>query len=89
MSKPLSASELQSLIEKSITSYKSFLDTLTSDPSNMSALKKASLISYWMFDYLRMLRNEDAFDSSKLLKYRRGDVLSVNFGYRLGSELGG
>lgn len=89
MSKELTNEELNSLIERSIEQYTKFLRELSSDAEDKTSRKKAGLISYWIFDYIRMLRKEKSFDGTSMLKYRRGDVLMVNFGYRIGCEFGG
>lgn len=39
-----------------------------------------------MFHYIS---SEDTFDSTRLLRYRRGSVIRVNFGFNVGKELGG
>lgn len=51
--------------------------------------KKANLISYWLKDYINYLSNEEAFNSSNLKHYNRGDVIKVNLGFNIGNELGG
>lgn len=89
MSKALTQEELKKLINKSIEKLNNFLDELKSDTKDKKSFKKAGLIAYWIIDYVHMLRQEKTFDSNKLLKYNRGDIISVNFGYRIGSELGG
>lgn len=54
-----------------------------------SEIKKADLISYWIKDFAQYIEREDTFDSKKLLRYSRGDVIRANFGFRVGKELGG
>lgn len=51
--------------------------------------KNAALLTYWLFDYLRYLQMEDTFNPRFNIKYQRGQIVYVNFGYRIGSELGG
>lgn len=52
--------------------------------------KQAVLLSYWYEDYERFLRKEEHFKSqNRYFKYKRGQILFVNFGYRVGHELGG
>lgn len=51
--------------------------------------KKSANFVYWLRDYLRYLKNEDKFNPAYNIKYRRGQVVYVNFGYRIGKELGG
>lgn len=89
MSKKLTEEELSKLINKAKSDLDTFINDLKKDPSNEKSYKRATLIAYWIIDYIKMLREEKKFDSTKLLKYNRGDIVCVNFGYRIGSELGG
>lgn len=57
--------------------------------SDTRKLKKADLIAYWVEDYSRYLNKETNFDYSKIMRYRRGDIIQVNFGFNIGSEQGG
>ena len=54
-----------------------------------SQYKKAALLSYWLRDYLHFLQTERDFNPSFNMAYQRGQIVYVNFGYRIGSELGG
>ena len=49
--------------------------------------KNAALLTYWLRDYLQYLKRENSFVPS--MTYRRGQIVYVNFGYRIGRELGG
>lgn len=89
MSKELSTAELESLIKKCIDNLNSFMNDLSSDDENKQNKKRAMLLAYWIIGYVRMLKSEKTFDSKKLLYYKRGDIVSVDFGYRIGSEFGG
>lgn len=51
--------------------------------------KNAALLSYWLRDYLHFLKSEQSFNPKFNIKYKRGQIVYVNFGYRIGSELGG
>lgn len=51
--------------------------------------KKAQLISKWIKDYCNYIYFEDKFDPKKNISYKRGDIVKVNFGFNIGSELGG
>lgn len=59
------------------------------DSADDKEIKSADLLSYWIEDYVRFLRKERTFDSSKLIRYRKGDIVKMHLGYRLGSEEGG
>lgn len=52
-------------------------------------LKKADLLSYWINSFATYIDYETAFNPKKLLSYKRGDIIRVNFGFRVGAEFGG
>lgn len=52
-------------------------------------LKKADLLAYWLENFSNYLLDEPRFDYSKIPSYKRGDVISVNLGFNVGSEQGG
>lgn len=56
---------------------------------NDKSIKIVQTISYWLMDYVKMLEYEDAVEEMKYKKYKRGDVIKVNFGHRIGREHGG
>lgn len=85
MSKLLTIDELKELINGAIYCAKALFSTLLNRKEN----KKASLIAYWVKDYTKYIENEDDFNPNRLLRYKRGDVLQIEFGFRIGSELGG
>ena len=51
--------------------------------------KKQKLLAYWISDYARFLGKESDFDPQKLISYKRGAVVKVHLGFRIGSEEGG
>lgn len=51
--------------------------------------KRAAIFVYWLNDYIEYIRTEATFNPHKLINYKRGQIVFVNFGYRIGSELGG
>ncbi len=51
--------------------------------------KKADLIAYWIESYSKYLVSEERFDYKLIPKYKRGDVISLDFGFNVGSEHGG
>lgn len=57
--------------------------------SNDKHLKKANLLSYWIKDYVRMIKFEENFEPTKNIAYKRGNLVKVNFGFRVGAEYGG
>lgn len=54
-----------------------------------SNLKKVQLISKWLTDFSNYVMFEDKFEASRNIAYKRGDIVKVNFGFNIGSELGG
>lgn len=57
--------------------------------SNPKHKKKANLIAYWIEAYSKYLIKEERFDYSSIPKFKRGDVILINFGFNIGSEHGG
>ena len=74
--------------KRAIRSLNNMLERLINDSSDKH-LKKANLVSYWIQDYVRFIQFEDSFDPTRLLSYKRGDIVRVNFGFRVGAEFGG
>ena len=52
-------------------------------------IKKVNLISYWLKDYIKYIKDEKNFNPINLKTYERGDIIKVNLGFNIGSELGG
>lgn len=73
-------------IEKLVGDYKSLLCAYA---DKEETYKRAALLYYWLRDYRNYISNEKAFSSKYLPCYRRGNIINVNFGFNLGSELGG
>lgn len=68
------------------------LDTLLQDyvkRDEYKYLKKADLLAYWIEDYSKYLYQESGFNYTHIPRYKRGNIISVNFGFNVGSELGG
>lgn len=51
-------------------------------------IKKVNLISYWLRDYIKYIKDEKNFNPINLKTYVRGDIIKVNLGFNIGSELG-
>lgn len=51
--------------------------------------KRAALFVYWLDEYLKYVKAEKSFNPSHNITYKRGQIVFVNFGYRIGTELGG
>lgn len=52
-------------------------------------IKKVNIISYWLKDYINYIKEENDFKPINLKTYERGDIIKVNLGFNIGSELGG
>lgn len=46
-------------------------------------------ILQWINSWIYYLSYEDTFEPSKLMTYKRGDIVHVNFGFNIHNELGG
>lgn len=46
-------------------------------------------VSQWLSSWIYYLSTEKDFDSNKLMTYKRGDIVHVNFGFNVHNELGG
>lgn len=46
-------------------------------------------VSQWLSSWIYYLGTEKDFDSNKLMTYKRGDIVHVNFGFNVHNELGG
>lgn len=46
-------------------------------------------VSQWLSSWIYCIAAEKEFDSSKLMTYKRGDIVHVNFGFNVHNELGG
>ena len=57
--------------------------------NDYTLLKKTDLISYWLETFSDYIGSETTFDSNKLIRYNRGNVIRVNLGFNIGKELGG
>lgn len=86
MSKHLSKQEIIKNKKKSIIQLNDLLESYISDKEK---LRKADLLSKWLKDYVNYLKFEDIFDPKRNISYKRGNIVKVNLGFNLGSELGG
>lgn len=60
-----------------------------SNSKNQKDQKKATLLAYWISDYVKFQKQENNFDPKKLIRYKRGQIVQVHLGFRVGSEHGG
>ena len=83
---PTNKEELKNEINSTIEEYKDLLINLTDNPNTY---KKSALLYYWLRDYKNYIKNEDTFDPKYYPEFYRGSIVNINFGFNLGSELGG
>ena len=77
--------DIQRLIADALQALRDFLnDCLSSNDTREN--KRAFLLSYWIKNYIQMLRHERP---QSYRRFQRGDVVKVDFGFRIGSEHGG
>lgn len=81
--KILNEEELMQHIDNAISNLKNVIINFKN-----SNKKRAILLGYWISDYASYVSQEDTYQYPKY-KYERGDVVQVNFGYRIGREIGG
>lgn len=88
MSKNMSCEELKVHCEEAVKGIKDLLDEFSQ--SNMPKMvKRAMLIAYWVKTYVQYIKKEDRFSPESVYRLKRGSVVRVEFGYRIGRELGG
>lgn len=88
MSKTMSTEELVEHCRNAVTGLNELLLTL-SESQRTKMKKRAMLIGYWINTYVKYIRGEDSFSPESVYKLKRGTVVRVEFGYRIGRELGG
>lgn len=74
-------SRYEDLRDNALLSLRTYMDSLDE--------KKGMKLAYWIKDYSRFLNKESSFDPNRLIRYKRGSVVKVHLGYRVGSEEGG
>lgn len=75
-------------INKKADEFIKYLEKLKNSSSKKDK-DKLTKLSQWLFGYSKYLNFEETFKPQKLIKYHRGDIVKVNFGFNVGNELGG
>lgn len=88
MSKLITKDEAVAHKKKAIKALNNTFEAYINNP-NEKYQKKADLLAYWIETFSSYVLCEETFDYSRIPKYKRGDVISVNFGFNVGSEHGG
>ena len=74
-------SKYEDLRDQALLSLRTYMDSLDE--------KKGTILAYWVNDYVKFLSKEATFDPKNLIRYKRGSIVKVHLGYRIGSEEGG
>ena len=77
----LNMSSYESIRDTALDKLKNYIDDLDPD--------KGKKLAYWVSDYVNFLDSEATFTPDKLIRYKRGSIIKVHLGYRIGSEEGG
>lgn len=84
--KALTKEEVMINKDRSIAKLNSLIESLANSPDT---LKKANNLAYWISQYSTCISFEKQFDSKRLKRYKRGDVIKIHLGFNIGNELGG
>lgn len=79
----------QSLDIKVQSLLSDFQQLFTDLSSDEDTYKKAALLYYWLRDYKNYIKNETTFNPKYYPDFKRGNIVNLNLGFNLGSELGG
>lgn len=56
---------------------------------NLEEYKKCDILAYWINDFANYHDAERTFDSTKLKRYKRGDIIKVNLSFNIGRRIRG
>ncbi len=65
------------------------LDASFNKHIELKEYKKSHLLAYWIKDFSDYHDDENLFDTTTLKTFKRGDIVKVNLGFNVGTELGG
>ena len=88
MSKRMEPEELQRHVAEALHELDSLLASWMNSPDDADQ-KRAQLLSYWVKTYTGMIRRENNFNPAAIPRLARRQIVNVDFGFRVGSELGG
>jgi hypothetical protein len=88
MSKQKTDTEIIAHKDAAISSLNEYLSNLI-ESKNPDSKSKADKICYWLETYSQFLDYESDFNPKKRCKYKRGQIVKADFGFRIGSEYGG
>lgn len=55
----------------------------------LAEYKKSNILAYWIIDFAKYHDDERTFNPNSLKTFKRGDIVKVNLGFNIGTELGG
>lgn len=88
MSKRMTTDELKRHIADALGELDGLLNSWLNSSSETDQ-KRAQIMSYWIKTYTGMIRRENEFNPASIPRLTRRQIVSVDFGFRVGSELGG
>ncbi len=88
MAKDFTDAELNEHVSDAICETTNLLNELK-DSVDQKLKKRASLLAYWLKTYIHFVRAEDSFLPQSVPRLKRGQIVHVDFGYRVGKEFGG
>lgn len=88
MSKIMTTDELKRHIAEAVGELDNLLSALMNSSDEVDK-KRAQLLSYWVKTYTGMIRRENDFNPASIPRLTRRQIVNVDFGFRIGSELGG
>lgn len=88
MSKIMTTDELRRHIAEALGELDGLLNSWKDSPNEIDR-KRAQILSYWIKTYTGMIRRESEFNPASLPRLTRRQIVNVDFGFRVGSELGG
>ena len=88
MSKRMETEELKRHVAEAIHELDNLLSSWMGSSNDVDK-KRAQLLSYWVKTYTSMIRRENDFNPASIPRLARRQIVNVDFGFRVGSELGG
>lgn len=87
MSKCMTDEELMAHIDNALRDIRTLMEQWSR--SNDLDKKHAQLLAYWIKSYVHLLRRETSFNPASIPRLTHRQIVNVDFGYRVGAELGG
>lgn len=56
---------------------------------DLKEYKTSHLLAYWIYDFSNYHDEEKTFDTTKMITFKRGNIIKANLGFNIGHELGG